>query len=120
MAVRQFVGAARQASAVTGIAQDNIIFAMLLFAFVVWITTKGELSTYAAFFKPASGALGPTPIPVSASSTTSSTVVPATTNPITGTQIQPGLTSNPLSGLTGGTGLLGTNILTGIQKMLGL
>lgn len=35
----------------TGIAQDNIIFAMLLFAFVVWITTKKELPIYLSFFK---------------------------------------------------------------------
>jgi hypothetical protein len=36
----------KQISAATGIAQDNVIFAMILFAFVVWITTKGELGTY--------------------------------------------------------------------------
>lgn len=104
MAVRQFMGVARGASAVTGIAQDNIIFAMILFAFVVWITTKGELPTYAAFFKPGSGVLGPTPVPVSASSTTGATpnagVFPAATLPAPTTAIgkifDP--TSDPIAG----------------------
>lgn len=105
MAVRQFMGAARGASAVTGIAQDNIIFAMVLFAFVVWITTKGELPTYAAFFKPGSGALGPTPVTVAASSTTGQTSTPA--NPNVGTTVGAGIIpgfpgvnlNNPFAGL---------------------
>ncbi len=55
----------------TGIAQDNIIFAMVLFAFVVWITTKGELPVYLSFFKPGASQ-GPPTNPVTASSTTGS------------------------------------------------
>jgi hypothetical protein len=93
MPVRQFMGAARGASAVTGIAQDNIIFAMILFAFVVWITTKGELATYAAFFKPGAGALGPTPDTVTASSTS------GTSTPVQGAC--PGTTNAPGSGIIG-------------------
>jgi hypothetical protein len=64
--------ASRQVINNPGIAQDNVIFAMLLFAFVVWITTKGELGTYLALFKPgsnvATNALG-IDTPVTASST---------------------------------------------------
>lgn len=52
MALAALRGAAKSVSQATGIAQDNVIFAMLLFAFVVWITTKGELGKYLAFFKP--------------------------------------------------------------------
>jgi hypothetical protein len=101
-----------------GIAQDNIIFAMLLFAFVVWITTKGELKTYLAFFAPGTGA-GPPVQAATASSTTSANVVPSTTNPVTGSQIQPGVSSNPFAGLTGGSGIFGTNLGSGIMKMFG-
>lgn len=49
---RAAVSAPGRVASATGIAQDNIIFAMLLFAFVIWIVTKGELATYIAFFKP--------------------------------------------------------------------
>ena len=52
MAIAALRGAARGVSQATGIAQDNIIFAMVLFAFVVWVTSKGELSIYLGFFKP--------------------------------------------------------------------
>lgn len=72
MAIAALKGASRGVSQVTGIAQDNIIFAMLLFAFVVWITTKGELTLYLSFFKPGAAA-GPATDPVTASSTTGAT-----------------------------------------------
>lgn len=42
---------------------------MLLFAFIVWVTTKGELPTYLAFFKPGAAA-GPPTDPIKASPTT--------------------------------------------------
>lgn len=62
MAIAALKSAARSVAQSTGIAQDNIIFAMVVFAFVVWITTKGELKTYLQFFtpgsNPASNALG--------------------------------------------------------------
>ena len=45
-------GASRSVASTTGISQDNIIFAMLILAFVIYITVKDELPTYLAFFKP--------------------------------------------------------------------
>lgn len=78
-------------AAASGISQDNIIFALVAFAFVVWITTKGELPTYLGFFKP-SGSLGPVSTAISASSTTGA----ASPSGIPGV---PGIAGNPLSGL---------------------
>lgn len=91
-----------------GIAQDNVIFAMLLFAFVVWITTKGELGTYLAFFKPGTGT-GPITDPIVASSTTGATQAPGGGGTVVPSGIPgvPGLNlSNPLAGipLLGGLG----------------
>lgn len=68
--LRAAIGAPSKVANATGIAQDNIIFAMVLFAFVVWITTKGELPTYLGFFTPISGKQGPAVDTVTASSTT--------------------------------------------------
>lgn len=58
MALAALRGAARGVSQATNnfIAQDDIIFAMVLFAFIIWITTKGELQTYLGFFKPGTNA----------------------------------------------------------------
>src|ERR1700729_993077 len=61
--------ASRSAINNPGISQDNIIFAVVIFAFIVWITTKGELKTYLSFFTPGATQAPPT-IPVTASSTT--------------------------------------------------
>lgn len=72
----------------TGIAQDNIIFAMLLFAFIVWITTKGELPLYLSFFKKGS-AQGPPVTAISGSSTTGQTSTAV--NPVVGTVVGAGI-----------------------------
>jgi hypothetical protein len=76
------VSVPKQIAAATGIAQDNVIFAMILFAFIVWITTKGELQTYIAFFKPGA-ATGPATDPVTASSTTGGATGSTSTAPFT-------------------------------------
>jgi hypothetical protein len=103
-----------------GIGQDDIIFAMVAFAFVVWITTKGELPTYLAFFKPGATE-GPTPVPVAASSTTGaatpasnipgvSTVVNGINTAVNGTGIGKAITSvlgTPLTVNTTGGGIIG-------------
>jgi hypothetical protein len=89
-------------SGATGISQDNIIFAMVLFAFVVYITTKNELPTYLAFFKPGA-TQGPLTAAdnVTASSTTGTpTSVPAAITQTLGnvpTQVQ-----NLIGGNVGG------------------
>lgn len=75
--LRHIAAAPSKVAAATGIAQDNVIFAMVLFAFVVWVTTKGELGLYLSFFTPGSGA-GPPVDTVTASSTTgSATAIPS-------------------------------------------
>jgi hypothetical protein len=71
--------ASRQVINNPGIAQDNVIFAMILFAFIVWITTKGELPKYISFFKPGA-ATGPATDPVTASSTTGATTPSSVVN----------------------------------------
>jgi hypothetical protein len=76
MAIHKRIQATISGATDVGIAQDNIIFAMLLFGFVVWITTKGELATYLAFFKP--GSAGIPTNPVTASSTSGATGTTAT------------------------------------------
>lgn len=86
-------GAVSRVPSAAGIGQDDIIFAMLAFAFVVWITTKGELPIYLAFFKPGTGAQGPAPVAVTASSTT------GTSTPVTGAF--PGTTNAAGSGIVG-------------------
>lgn len=97
-------GAVSRVPSAAGIGQDDIIFAMLTFAFVVWITTKGELPIYLAFFKPGTGAQGPTPIGVTASSTTGSSAAAAATNAVFGSPNipNPGLLggANPVGALT--------------------
>lgn len=98
-------GAVSRVPAVAGIGQDDVIFAMIAFAFVVWITTKGELPIYLAFFKPGTGTPGPTPVTVAASSTSGQFSTAA--NPVVGTVIgagngQPGLNiNNPFAGIPG-------------------
>jgi hypothetical protein len=59
-----------------GIGQDDIIFAMVLFAFVVWITTKGELPKYLSFFIPGA-TQGPPTSPVTATPATGAATNPA-------------------------------------------
>ena len=68
-----------------GIPQDNIIFAFLLLSFVLFITIKGEFSTYMKFFTPGSQ-LGPQPVPVTGQSSAN-------------TWGNPGISSNPFAGL---------------------
>jgi len=101
---------------VPGISQDNIIFAALLFAFIVWITSKGELPTYIAFFKPGASQ-GPTPVPVTATPSTGATAT-TTQSPYFGGTLTPsgipgvpGLSKNPFAGIPG-LGSLG-QIFTG-------
>ncbi len=118
--IRQGIAATRAIASTTGVSQDNIIFGLVLLAFVVYITVKGELPTYLGFFTPQHNLGPPTDNVAGATGSGSgSTVVPPTTNPITGAQIQPGLTNNPTQGLTGGSGFFGTNIGTGIAKLFG-
>lgn len=74
--LRHIAAAPSKVAAATGIAQDNVIFAMVLFAFVVWVTTKGELGLYLSFFTPGSGA-GPPVDTVTASSTTGAAAIPS-------------------------------------------
>jgi hypothetical protein len=77
-----------------GIAQDNIIFGVVLLAFVLWIIQKGELQTYLSFFKGQGG--GFQPVPVTGSSAASTT---GTSTPVTG--LFPGTTNAPGSGIVG-------------------
>ena len=65
-------GAVSRVPAVAGIGQDDVIFAMIAFAFVVWITTKGELPIYSHSSSRGAGTPGPTPVTVAASSTSGS------------------------------------------------
>jgi len=106
MAIHKRIQATISGATDVGIAQDNIIFAMLLFGFVVWITTKGELATYLAFFKP--GSAGIPTNPVTASSTSGATGTTATPgNPVVGTVVGAGVIpgfpgtnlNNPFAGL---------------------
>ena len=49
---------------VTGsIPQDNIIFGMVLLAFVIYITVKNELQTYMGFFSPSKSTSAPAKLP---------------------------------------------------------
>jgi hypothetical protein len=116
MAVAALRGAARGVSQATGIAQDNIIFAMVLFAFVVWVTTKGELSTYLGFFKPGANATSnPLGIDttVTATSSAGAAIPGATQSPSSGGTIVP-------SGIPGVPGLNTSNPLAGIPGLGGL
>ena len=105
------LAAPRRIAGVTGIAQDNIIFAAVLFAFVVWITSKGELPTYIAFFKPGASQ-GPTPVTVVASSTTGGSgggvQSPGFGGTLTPSGIPgvPGLSQNPFAGIPGIGGIV--------------
>lgn len=110
--------ASRSAINNPGIAQDNVIFAVLLFGFVVWITTKGELPTYLAFFKP--GNAGIPAVTVNPSSTTAASgSAPAVVN--SGIPGVPGISSNPLQGLPIPTWLggSGTDTIGGLPAKVG-
>jgi hypothetical protein len=96
----------KQALQSAGISQDNIIFGMVLLAFVIFITIKGELSQYMAFFTPGAN-LGPAAVPVSTTAQTSATTPIATG--LTGA-INSAINSTGLGGLI--TGLTGTQPLT--------
>jgi hypothetical protein len=98
---------ARGSISAVGIGQDDIIFAMVLFAFVVWITTRGELQKYLSFFTPGA-TQGPTTNPITATpaSGSSTATSPATSaaNAVFGNPNipNPGLFggSNPVGALT--------------------
>jgi hypothetical protein len=117
------VSATNQIAASTGIAQDNVIFAMIAFAFIVWITSKGELPTYLAFFKPGSNGVG-NPLGIDTTVTPSSTTGGGATGAAVPSAIPgvPALTSNPLQGLPyvptwlGGTG---QGITSGLPDHIG-
>jgi hypothetical protein len=64
---------------VPGISQDNIIFAAVLFSFLVWITSKGELPRYISFFNPSKTTQGPPVSSFSATPTTGSAILSAAT-----------------------------------------
>jgi hypothetical protein len=94
-------GAVTSVASSTGISQDNIIFGMLLLLFVVFITLKGELRTYMAFFTP-SGFLGPSAVPVNVGSTTN-----ATTPAVAAANATFGNPNIPNPGLLGGANPVG-------------
>jgi hypothetical protein len=107
--VLQAAQSIKTAGTSTGISQDNIIFGMVLLAFVIFITLKGELSTYMGFF--ARGASqGPSAVPVS---TSPQSVVPSIGS---GT---PGVSANPLAGLPGIPSFLGGVPFSSIFSMGG-
>jgi hypothetical protein len=99
------IAAPRQLSSVSGISQDNIIFAMILLSFIIWITSKGELPTYIAFFKPGNIGLPLDLITATSSTGTNTGQTSTPTNPNTGTVVaagngQPGLNlNNPFAGI---------------------
>lgn len=105
--LKHIAAAPSRVAAATGIAQDNIIFAMVLFAFIVWITTKGELGKYLSFFTPVSGKQGPVGDPVTASSTTGAASIPSSS-----------VLSGPLGSVVNGVQSAGDAIgkATGIQQ----
>jgi hypothetical protein len=107
--LRHAIAAPSRVAASTGLSQDNIIFAMVLFSFVVWITTKGELGKYLSFFTPVAGKQGPVTDPVTPSPTTGgNTSSPAVNNAVG--SINNAINSNPVGAAI--TGLTGTNPLT--------
>jgi hypothetical protein len=63
-----------------GIAQDNIIFGLVLLAFVLWIIQKGELQTYLSFFKGQGGGFQPVPVTGSAATDALNSTNNAVTN----------------------------------------
>jgi hypothetical protein len=92
----------------TGISQDNIIFGMVLLAFVIFITLKGELRIYMGFFTPGASE-GPSAIPV----TTTAQAAPASNIPGVSSILTPinnAINSTGLGGLI--TGLTGKQPLT--------
>lgn len=135
--LRHAIAAPSRIAASTGIAQDNIIFALVLFAFVVWITTKGELGKYLSFFTPVAGKQGPVSPDVTASSTTGTTPAVAAANATFGNPNvpNPGLLggANPVGALTANPstlfgalptlqaipGAIQNNLVAPVQKFLG-
>jgi hypothetical protein len=90
------------------IAQDNIIFGLVLLAFVLWIVQKGELQTYLAFFK-GQGA-GFVPVPV--------TGTPAQAAANSAQQTAVGQAGAALGNLTGASGFGNTQIGSAIRGFL--
>lgn len=95
--LRHVAAAPSRVANATGLSQDNIIFAMVFFAFIVWITSKGELPTYLSYFKPVAGKQGPAATNVQASSTTGASTPSAAVNSAVGA-INNAITSNPVGG----------------------
>lgn len=109
--LRHVAAAPSRVASATGLSQDNIIFAMVLFAFLVWITTKGELPTYLSYFKPVTGKQGPAATNVQASSTTA---------PPTASSVPSGGDgANPVTGVVSGlAGAAGASTNTGINNAI--
>lgn len=69
-----------------GISQDNIIFGMVILAFIIYISMKGELKTYLGFFTPAAASssttssAAPTPLAKALTPTTPGGTLPDATN----------------------------------------
>lgn len=137
--LRHVAAAPSRVASATGLSQDNIIFAMVLFAFVVWIVSKGELPLYLSYFKPVTGKQGPAATNVQASSTSApptASSVPSGgdgANPVTG--VLPGIAgfagastntgiNNAINSITGGgsgpgSGIIGT-IGNKLKALVGL
>lgn len=93
---------------VPGISQDNIIFAAVLFSFVVWITSKGELPRYISFFNPRGTKQGPPVSQFTASPSTGQTPAQAAANQSNATLIgQAGAAAGAATGASsfGNTGI---------------
>ena len=101
---------------VSGISQDNIIFAAVLFSFIIWITSKGELPRYISFFNPSGTKQGPPVSSFTASSTTGTTPAQAAANQSNATVA--GQVGAALGNATGATGLANTGIGSAIRGFL--
>lgn len=125
------LAAPQRIAASTGVAQDNIIFAVVLFAFVIWITSKGELPTYIAFFKPGA-TQGPVTSPITATPSGGGTVPGTPVGTVLGvpgvTTLSPGATGivtnvpgqNPNSEiLNPGPALTPSGVVSSIKKFFG-
>lgn len=115
--LRQAVSATKAVGTATGVSQDNIIFGLVLLAFVVYITVKGELPIYLGFFTPQSQ-LGPATDTVAATSASGTTApagsVQSVVQSIPGANLIPGL-----SGSGGTNSILPSWMTTSIPSMIG-
>lgn len=100
---------------VPGISQDNVIFAAILFSFIVWITSKGELPRYISFFNPQGTKQGPPVASFTASPSTGLSPAQAASN-------QAGATvagqAGAAAGAATGASNLGNTILSPFRSFL--